>query len=98
MLDTGLRGTDFPAGTSAVLAAGGSDGNALLPTRCGDELERRGRSGHRAILRVLPGMLKRGHYLPPSAFEALFLSAAHTERHMDALLEDAGEALDEAFS
>jgi glutamate-1-semialdehyde 2,1-aminomutase len=44
------------------------------------------------------GMLKRGHYLPPSAFEALFLSAAHTKGHADALLEDAEATLAEVFA
>ncbi len=44
------------------------------------------------------GMLERGHYLPPSAFEALFLSAAHTPEHIDALLRDAGDVLTEVFA
>ena len=32
-------------------------------------------------------MLDQGIYLPPSQFEAAFLSAAHTSRHIDAVLE-----------
>jgi len=32
-------------------------------------------------------MLDQGIYLPPSQFEAAFLSAAHTNRHIDAVLE-----------
>jgi len=43
------------------------------------------------------GMLRRGHYLPPSAFEVLFLSTAHTEAHMRGLLEDADTTLREVF-
>ncbi len=32
-------------------------------------------------------LLERGIYLAPSAFEVGFLSAAHTEAHVDALAE-----------
>ena len=38
-------------------------------------------------------MLARGIYLPPSQFEAWFLSGAHTQRHVDATLRAAREAL-----
>ena len=43
------------------------------------------------------GMLERGHYLPPSAYEAWFLSAAHTEAQIDALLADARDVLVEVL-
>jgi glutamate-1-semialdehyde 2,1-aminomutase len=39
------------------------------------------------------GMLKRGVYLPPSQFEAWFLSAAHTERHVRQTVEAAKGAM-----
>jgi glutamate-1-semialdehyde 2,1-aminomutase len=39
------------------------------------------------------GMIERGIYLPCSQFEALFVSAAHTEADIDATLAAAGEAL-----
>ena len=32
------------------------------------------------------GMLERGVYLPPSRFEALFVSTAHTEEHIDSIV------------
>ena len=35
------------------------------------------------------GMLQRGIYPPPSQFEGWFLSAAHTERHVDRTLQAA---------
>jgi glutamate-1-semialdehyde 2,1-aminomutase len=44
------------------------------------------------------GMLHRGHYLPPSAYEALFLSAAHSDEQLDALIADAREVLGEVYS
>jgi glutamate-1-semialdehyde 2,1-aminomutase len=37
-------------------------------------------------------MLARGIYLPPSQFEAWFLSGAHTQRHVDATIKAARAA------
>jgi glutamate-1-semialdehyde 2,1-aminomutase len=42
--------------------------------------------------RFFHAMLARGFYLPPSQFEAWFLSGAHTERDVDATLRAAREA------
>jgi len=39
------------------------------------------------------GMLRRGVYLPCSQFEALFVSAAHTEEHIDTTLAAAREVM-----
>ena len=39
-------------------------------------------------------LLERGHYLPPSAYEVLFLSTAHTEAQVAALAADLGALLD----
>jgi glutamate-1-semialdehyde 2,1-aminomutase len=39
--------------------------------------------------RFFRGMLAHGVYLPPSRFEALFVSAVHTEAHVDQLVEAA---------
>lgn len=36
-----------------------------------------------AHVRFFKGMLAHGVYLPPSRFEAVFISAAHTEEHID---------------
>jgi glutamate-1-semialdehyde 2,1-aminomutase len=44
------------------------------------------------------GMLERGIYLPPSPFEAAFISAAHTEADIDRTVEAAGAVLDEVMS
>jgi glutamate-1-semialdehyde 2,1-aminomutase len=41
------------------------------------------------------GMLARGFYLPPSPFEALFLSLAHSESDVDDFLAAADEVLRE---
>ena len=44
------------------------------------------------------GMLKRGHYLPPSQFEAWFVSNAHTFKDIDATIDAAREAFVEAVA
>lgn len=44
------------------------------------------------------GLLERGIYMPCSQFEALFVSAAHTEGDIDATIEAAAAALGEAAS
>jgi glutamate-1-semialdehyde 2,1-aminomutase len=47
--------------------------------------------------RYFHGMLERGIYLPPSPFEAAFLSAAHTEEDIDRTVAAAAEVLDEVM-
>jgi glutamate-1-semialdehyde 2,1-aminomutase len=47
----------------------------------------------KAYARFFHGMLERGFYLPPSQFEAAFLSLAHGEVEVDAAAEAAAEAL-----
>jgi glutamate-1-semialdehyde 2,1-aminomutase len=37
-------------------------------------------------------MMEGGVYLPPSAFETIFVSAAHTEEDLDHVIEAAGRA------
>jgi glutamate-1-semialdehyde 2,1-aminomutase len=44
--------------------------------------------------RFFHGMLDRGIYLPPSQFEAAFLSDAHTDADIDRTLEAADEAME----
>ncbi len=46
--------------------------------------------------RFFHAMLERGFYLPPSQFEAAFISLAHTETDIDATVEAIGEALEVA--
>ena len=38
-------------------------------------------------------MLEAGIYLPPSQFEACFISAAHTRQDLDKTIEAAGQAV-----
>ena len=46
-------------------------------------------AGHDRYARFFRGMLQRGHYLPPSGYEALFVSLAHTVDDIDATLSAA---------
>ena len=48
-----------------------------------DDYETAKASFAEAHARFFRGMLAHGVYLPPSRFEALFISAAHTEEHID---------------
>jgi len=51
------------------------------------------RSDTRLYGRYFWGMIERGVYLPCSQYEALFVSAAHTEADIDATIAAAGDAL-----
>jgi glutamate-1-semialdehyde 2,1-aminomutase len=46
-----------------------------------------------AFGRFFAGMLEEGIYLPPSQFEAMFLSLAHTESDIDRLVRAARRVL-----
>ena len=48
-----------------------------------------------AFTRFFHAMLARGVYLPPSQFEAMFISLAHTDADLDATVAAAHEALAE---
>ena len=56
------------------------------------------KSDREAFKRFFWGMLDRGFYLAPSPFEALFLSAAHTEEDIEQTVENGSQVLDEVFS
>ena len=56
------------------------------------------RSDREAFKAFFWGMLERGFYLAPSPFEALFLSAAHTEGDIAVTVEAVGEVLGQIFS
>ena len=50
------------------------------------------RSDTRAFAQFHRGMLEHGVYLPPSQFEAAFVSAAHSDADVERTIEAAGEA------
>lgn len=53
-------------------------------------------SDARAFTKFFQGMLARGVYLPPSAYEAWFVSLAHSDDDIDLTVQAASEALAEA--
>ena len=50
---------------------------------------------HGRYARFFNGMLARGHYLPPSGYEAIFISLAHTDDDLDATVAAAREVADD---
>ncbi len=46
---------------------------------------------HERYARFFAGMLERGQYLPPSGYEAIFVSLAHTDEQLDATVATAAE-------
>ncbi|HZN34754.1 MAG TPA: aspartate aminotransferase family protein, partial [Pirellulaceae bacterium] len=53
------------------------------------------RSDTARYARYFWGLIDRGVYMPCSQYEALFVSAAHTEAHIDATIQAAGEVFAE---
>jgi glutamate-1-semialdehyde 2,1-aminomutase len=58
-----------------------------------DDYEGARRSDGEAYAAFFQGMLDGGIYIPPSRFEALFISTAHTDDHVDRFLSAAERAL-----
>ena len=81
---TGVRGSVQNVGSMFTLFFGVDSVRSLA------DLERADREQFR---RFFFGMLERGFYLPPSPFEAAFLSLAHTDRDVEELVTAAGEVL-----
>jgi glutamate-1-semialdehyde 2,1-aminomutase len=47
---------------------------------------------HDRFARLYRAMLERGVWLPPSGYEALFISSAHGDSHIDDIIEAANES------
>ena len=88
-----------------VLDAAKQKGVALTANRAGSMLtwfflpgevhdwDSAARSDTQAFAKFYRGMLERGIYLPPSQYEALFVSSAHTEEDVQRTIAAAQEAL-----
>jgi glutamate-1-semialdehyde 2,1-aminomutase len=50
-------------------------------------------SNEETYARFFRGMLERGVYLPPSRFEALFVSTAHDDEHIELTIKAAHDVL-----
>lgn len=74
------------AGVPHVVQSAGTMFSIFLsdtPVRCFDDARR---TDERAYAAFFHSMLDQGVYLPPSAYEAWFLSSAHDERAIDTIL------------
>ena len=72
------------------------DDDALFQRPAGDRLETAARCDTRRYARYFWGMIGRGVYLPCSQYEALFVSAAHTDADVEATIAAARQSLAEA--
>jgi glutamate-1-semialdehyde 2,1-aminomutase len=93
-----------------VMAAAKEEGVPLCCNRVGSMLtwfftpgpvtdwESAAKSDTTAFARFFRAMLDQGVYLPPSQFEAAFLSAAHTEKDVQQTIAAAGQALASAMA
>jgi glutamate-1-semialdehyde 2,1-aminomutase len=96
VLEEGLREAARQAGVPVCVNRVGSMLTVFFGVeRVTDYETARSADGAR-FARFFHAMLSRGVYLPPSPFEAWFLSAAHGEREVDAILQAARQAFREA--
>jgi glutamate-1-semialdehyde 2,1-aminomutase len=88
----GLKSAAQSAGrTISVTAEGGMFGFTFTtdPIRNFDDAKA---GDHKAYARFFHAMLDRGVWLPPSSYEAMFLSSFHTQAHIDAVMAAARES------
>jgi glutamate-1-semialdehyde 2,1-aminomutase len=92
-LARGLREAAEKAGIPARVARVGSLLTLFFTAREPVDWATASTTDTRLYAAFFRGMLERGVYLPPSQFEALFLSSAHTEAHVDRTVAAARDAL-----
>ena len=91
-LEDGLRAALHTSGRRASLSRRGSMWTLFFGVDAVRNADDARRSDTTAFGRFFGGMLARGVYLPPSQFEAMFVSAAHTKQDVDRTIEAAGKA------
>jgi glutamate-1-semialdehyde 2,1-aminomutase len=93
MLTEGLQAEADKAGVPfTTTRVGGMFGLFFTGEKQIVNFEQSGAVDIEAFKRFFHAMLKRGVYLAPSAFEAGFVSSAHTTEHIEKTVEAAGEA------
>jgi glutamate-1-semialdehyde 2,1-aminomutase len=92
-LEAGLLQAAREAGVPAVVNRVGSMLTLFFTGAPVTDFASARRSDVQKFARFFRGMLDRGVYLPPSQFEAAFLSAAHSEEAIDRTIEAAREAI-----
>ena len=89
----GVAGAARAAGRPLTVNRAGSMFTFFFTDAPVTDYETAKRSNTEAYAKFFRGMLERGIYLPPSQFEAAFLSAAHGDEDIDRTVEAAREAL-----
>jgi len=93
MLAAGLADAARSAGVPLQVNAFGSLVTPFFTASAVRDYDSALKSDTRAYATFFTSMLKRGIYPPPSQFEAWFVSAAHTDRHLLATLKAAKSAM-----
>lgn len=92
-LEDGLRAALAEAGITAQLHRLGSMWTLFFSESPVTDYDSAMLSDRAKFGRFFHAMLQRGIYLPPSQFEAAFISLAHTETEIDATIEAARQSL-----
>jgi glutamate-1-semialdehyde 2,1-aminomutase len=94
----GLRDAFEAAGVPATVQRGGNLFSVFLTGEEVGDYEAAKRQDTEAYARFFHAMLDRGVYLPPSAYEAWFVSIVHTDAEVDRVLTAAREATKVAYT
>jgi len=94
-LEEGLKAAAVEAGIAVSINRVGSMMSLFFTIGPVRDYEGAGRSSAEIYARYFWGMAERGVYLPPSRFETFFVSAAHTDKDIEATLSAAGEVFHE---
>jgi glutamate-1-semialdehyde 2,1-aminomutase len=92
-LENGLRNAIRAAGLAGTVNRVGSMLTLFFGPKEVRSLDDAVRADTAQFARWHGAMLDTGHYLPPAQFEAMFVSAAHTESDIDAMIEAAEHVL-----
>jgi glutamate-1-semialdehyde 2,1-aminomutase len=92
-LEAGLHAAATNAGIAHQIARVGSMLTLFFSAEPVTDWDTASRSDTKRFARFFWGMLDRGVYLPCSQFEAMFVSAAHTEADVDATIASARASL-----
>jgi glutamate-1-semialdehyde 2,1-aminomutase len=94
-LMAGLTEAFAAAGVPAVIQSEASLFSIFFTDRAVRTFDGARTADHARYARFFHGMLARGHYLPPSGYEALFVSLAHIDADLDATIAAAHEAAEQ---
>ncbi len=97
-LATGLKNAADNAGINAVVDRKGSMLGFFFTDRDVKNFDDAKTSNLEMFSSYYKGMLNKGVYLAPSQFEAIFISSAHDNEHIDATIKAAKEVLNELNS